>query len=78
MIFCSNISVSFDFFVPPVPVYIQRNTRPDNSRRGRPSKPVWGSESSVPSDRPVQPTRPSKPAYSTDLADPSDLTDRPV
>ncbi|RNA08027.1 hypothetical protein BpHYR1_002891 [Brachionus plicatilis] len=26
MIFCSNISVSFDFFVPPVPAYIQRNT----------------------------------------------------
>ncbi|RNA02581.1 hypothetical protein BpHYR1_031807 [Brachionus plicatilis] len=26
MIFCSNISVSFDFFVLPVPAYIQRNT----------------------------------------------------
>ncbi|RNA42186.1 hypothetical protein BpHYR1_050492 [Brachionus plicatilis] len=26
MIFCSKISVSFDFFVPPLPVYIQRNT----------------------------------------------------
>ncbi|RNA30182.1 hypothetical protein BpHYR1_046605 [Brachionus plicatilis] len=26
MIFCSNLSVSFDFFVLPVPAYIQRNT----------------------------------------------------
>ncbi|RNA37393.1 hypothetical protein BpHYR1_027546 [Brachionus plicatilis] len=26
MIFCSNISVSFDFFVPPIPAYIQRKT----------------------------------------------------
>ncbi|RMZ93360.1 hypothetical protein BpHYR1_034358, partial [Brachionus plicatilis] len=26
VIFCSNISVSFDLFVPPVPAYIQRNT----------------------------------------------------
>ncbi|RMZ98470.1 hypothetical protein BpHYR1_004528 [Brachionus plicatilis] len=26
MVFCSNISVSFDFFVLPVPAYIQRNT----------------------------------------------------
>ncbi|RNA03212.1 hypothetical protein BpHYR1_031122, partial [Brachionus plicatilis] len=51
--------------------------RPNNSRCGCPSKPVCSSESSVPSDRPVQPTRPSKPAYTTDLADPSDLTGRP-
>ncbi|RNA09551.1 hypothetical protein BpHYR1_014581, partial [Brachionus plicatilis] len=52
--------------------------RPNNSRRGRPSKPVCGSESSVPSDRPVQPTRPFKPAYTTDLADRSDLNGRPI
>ncbi|RMZ97320.1 hypothetical protein BpHYR1_035543, partial [Brachionus plicatilis] len=41
------------------------------SLRDRLSKPVCGSDSSVPSDRPVQPTRPSKPAYTADLADPS-------
>ncbi|RNA05080.1 hypothetical protein BpHYR1_051546 [Brachionus plicatilis] len=51
--------------------------RPNNSRRGRPSKPVCGSDSSVPSDRSVQPTRPSKPAYTTDLADPSGQPSRP-
>ncbi|RNA30050.1 hypothetical protein BpHYR1_011601 [Brachionus plicatilis] len=41
---------------------------PNNSRRVRPSKPVCGSDSSVPSERLVQPTRPSKPAYTADLA----------
>ncbi|RNA35656.1 hypothetical protein BpHYR1_004663 [Brachionus plicatilis] len=51
--------------------------RPNNSRGGRRSKPVCGSDSSVPSDRPVQPTRPSKPAYAADLADPSGQPTRP-
>ncbi|RMZ95807.1 hypothetical protein BpHYR1_049954 [Brachionus plicatilis] len=47
-------------------------------RRGRPSKPVCGSDSSVPSDRDVQTTRPSKPAYTADLADPSGQPSRPI
>ncbi|RNA20163.1 hypothetical protein BpHYR1_043181 [Brachionus plicatilis] len=52
--------------------------RPNNSRCGCPSKPVCGSDSSVPSDRPVQPTRPSKPAYTADLADPSAKPSRSI
>ncbi|RNA04202.1 hypothetical protein BpHYR1_050035 [Brachionus plicatilis] len=41
MIFCSNISVSFDFFVPPLPAYIQRNTVTNSMYDRKKEEIVW-------------------------------------